>query len=40
MHGVNKATRAFIKKNQSTIENSFINEGLIEYELSNDFEHY
>lgn len=40
MFSVNRQTRTFFKTNNSTIRNSFINDGLIEYDFSSDFEGY
>ena len=40
MFEVNKATRNFVLNNPMTIRNGFINEGLIIYNLRDEFECY
>jgi hypothetical protein len=40
MFEVNKATRNFILSNSTTIRNGFINEGLIVYNLRDEFDSY
>ncbi len=40
LFSLNKASRSYIQKNITTIENGFVNEGLITYQLKNDFFHY
>ena len=40
MFEVNKATRSYLQKNIITIQNGFINAGLITYQLKSDFYHY
>ena len=40
MFHANKATRAFLENNASTIRNGFINDGLIEYEVEDKFLHF
>ena len=37
MFGVNKATRAFLEADSHTVRNSFVNDGLIDYNISGDF---
>ena len=40
MFSVNKETRRFLQKHSILIQNGFINEGLITYNLFYDFNHY
>ncbi len=37
MFGVNKASRTFLQDNYNSIQNGFINEGLITYDLEINF---
>lgn len=40
MFSVNKDTRKFLESNFITIRNGFVNEGLITYELSSEFNNW
>ncbi len=40
MFSVNKNTRKFLESNFIAIRNGFVNEGLISYELSSDFNNW
>ena len=40
MFYVNNETRGFLRKHIVTIENGFINEGLVVYEINDNFESY
>ena len=40
MHGVNKEARNFLSQHYDSIKNGFINEGLIDYDLSCTFNDY
>ncbi len=40
MFSVNNETRGFLRKHIATIENGFINEGLVVYEINDNFESY